>query len=240
MRTKIKLFLMLVLFLITLTLSEVLASSQYDWQLVRDDDGIQVYLKEFWADPIKSFRGIAHINSSVDSLLAVIIDINACTDWVHRCKNPILLLRKSFSECYHYQVHKLPFPAQNREFIFHSQISRSTQTGAVRIQMRAIPEFCQINSKKCSAIKKSLLVRVKHSHGHYLLEPVAKNITKVTWTHHTNPEGHLPIWLVNKLIKDMPYRTLQGLRKKVLSPKYQKAKLVLNTLGEITNLVVTE
>lgn len=237
MRTQFKLILLFVILLFT---CEIFANSQYDWKMVRDEDGIQVYLKEFWADPIKSFRGISLINSSVDSLLAVIVDINACTDWVHRCKNPLLLFRKSFSENYHYQVHQLPFPAHNREFIFHSKITRSSQTGAVRIQMKTIPNFCQNDIKACSLIPRSSLVRVKHSHGYYLLEPVAKNITRVTWTHHTDPEGHLPLWLVNQLIKDMPYRTLQGLRKKVLNHKYQKAKLVLNAQGAITDLVGIE
>lgn len=237
MRTKFKLMLLLIMFLFTF---ETFASSQYDWEMVRDEDGIQVYLKEFWADDIKSFKGIIHINSSVDSLLAVIVDVDACTDWVHRCKNPLLLFRKSFSESYHYQVHQLPFPAHNREFIFHSRISRSPQTGEVRIQMEAIPEFCQQNVKACSLIPKSSLVRVEHSHGQYLLEPVAHNITRVTWTHHTNPGGNLPLWLVNQLIKAMPYHTLQGLRKKVFNHKYQKARLVLNAQGAITDLVGIE
>ncbi|MCU7798669.1 MAG: hypothetical protein KZQ70_00650 [gamma proteobacterium symbiont of Lucinoma myriamae] len=237
MRTKFKLMLLLIMFLFTF---ETLASSQYDWNMVRDEDGIQVYLKEFWADHIKSFRGVIHINASVDSLLAVIMDIDACTDWVHRCKSPLLLFRKSFSESYHYQVHQLPFPAHNREFIFHSKISRSAQTGVVRTQMKAIPEFCQQSVEACSLIPKSSLVRVHHSHGYYLLEPIADNITRVTWTHHTNPEGHLPLWLVNHLIKEMPYRTLQGLRKKVFNHKYQKARLVLNAQGAITDLLGIE
>ena len=237
MRTKLNLSLLLVIFLIS---SEIVTSSQYDWKMVRDEDGIQVYLKKFWADPVKSFRGIVHINSSIDSVLALIMDIDACTDWVHHCKQPKLLFRKSFSECYHYQIHQLSFPMQNREFIFHSKISRSIQTGAVRIQMKVVPDFCHKNSNLCSIKEKSSLVRIKHSHGHYLLEPVANNITRVTWTQHTDPGGNIPMWMVNQLIQEMPYRTLQGLRKEVFNHKYQKAKLVLDAQGSITNIAGIE
>lgn len=164
-------------------------------------------------------------------------------------KNNVLLLNFpeiraefsiSFSECYHYQIHKLPFPARNREFIFHSKVTHSSQTGSVSVHMRAVPDFCQENPHLCTLISESELVRVKHSHGYYLLEPVDNKRTRVTWTHHTNPGGNLPIWLINSLIKEMPYRTLQGLRKKVLDSKYQQARMVINSQGNIINLLTAK
>lgn len=236
MGTRFKLMLLLAAFLL---LPGFIAGSEHDWQQVRDEDGIKVYLKKYWSDEVKSFRGEVLINTSLDSLLAVILDINACSDWVHRCKNPLLLLRKAFSEGYHYQVHKLPFPARNREFIFHSTITRSLKTSSVSIHMNVVPEFCAQNtSTTCSLIGNTSLLRVKHSHGHYLLEPLQDSLTRVTWTHHTNPEGNLPVWLINRLIREMPFQTLQGLRKKVFEDKYQKAKLIIDSHGKMVDLVM--
>lgn len=234
MRTEFKLILLLVALFVVQGMA---ANSNYDWNLVRDEDGIQVYLKKIWSDEVKSFRGVVEINASIDSLLAVIVDVKACTAWVHRCKNPAMLLRKSFNESYHYQVHTLPFPAKNREFIFHSTIIRSPDTGVVRVHMKTVPEFCTEKLPFCAKHSNASLVRVKHSHGYYLLEPIGINKTRVTWTHHTNPEGHLPLWLVNHLIREMPFRTLQGLRKTVQQEKYQKARLVINPLGNISELI---
>ena len=241
MRTKFKLiFFLAAFFFSSAFFTSIVASSEYDWKMVRDEDGIQVYLKSFWADDIKSFRGIIQINSSVDSLLAVILDIDACSEWVHHCIKPLLLAQISFSESYHYQVHKLPFPAINREFIFHSKVTRSPKTGSVSIQMNVEPKFCEDNAHLCLLIPETHLVRVKHSHGHYLLEPIDKNKTRVTWTQHTNPGGNLPIWLINSLVKKMPYLTLQGLRKKVFDKKYQQSKLVINSEGNIINMITSE
>ncbi|MCP3849539.1 MAG: hypothetical protein GY694_04780 [Gammaproteobacteria bacterium] len=213
--------------------TKVAADSEYDWKMVRDEDGIQVYLKSFWADDIKSFRGTVHINSSLDSLLAIIMDIDACTNWVHRCKNPLLLSKVSFSENYHYQIHQLPFPAKNREFIFHSKMEHFPDTGVVSIQMKAVPGFCQKHRQHCAIIPKTSLIRVEHSHGHYLLKPTGDHSTRVTWTHHTNPGGYLPRWLINSLIVEMPFRTLQGLRKAVRNSQYQKTQLIVNQAGRI-------
>lgn len=209
-----------------------IAGSEYDWKMVRDEDGIQIYLKKIWADEIQTFRGVIHINSSIDSILAVILDINACAEWVHHCKAPLLLVKKSFSECYHYQIHQLPFPLQNREFFFHSKATRSPHTGTISIQVNVIPDFC-VDNDLCPAFPDTNYIRVDHSHGEYLLEPINKNQTRVTWTHHTNPGGHLPEWLINSLIKKMPFYTLQGLRKQVFQNKYQKKRLRVNSQGEL-------
>ena len=212
-------------------------SSSFDWSLESDENGIKVYLKEIWAEDIKAFKGVVYINAPVDSLLAVILDIDACTDWIQHCQNPLMLERKNFSECYHYLIHNLPFPAVDREFILHTKISRNPISGAVTVNSESRPDYClQQQTPHCQLIKHSSLVRVRHSHGSYLLEPVKKGITKFTWTQHTKPGGILPAWLVNKMVREVPYLSLQSLRKKVTEKKYQKARLILDSDGAIIGM----
>lgn len=239
MRTKFKLDLWLTVLLLSifLAVSKFAVSSEYDWKLVRDEDGIQVYLQKYWADNIKAFQGVVYIHSSIDSILAVILNVKACPDWVHNCKQPRVLKRQSFSESYHYQIHSLPFPAKDREFILHSKVSRSAKTGAISIYTKAVPEFCEENTQYCSDLPEKNLLRIRHSHGLYLLEPVEHRITRVTWTHHTNPEGNLPGWLINSLLKEVPFCTLNKLREEVRSEKYQKTRLEINPQGEIVNFI---
>ena len=226
-----------ILFLFLSLFPMFIYSSSYDWNLERDENGIKVYLKEFWADDIKAFRGVVYINTSVDSLLAVILDIDACTDWVQHCQNPLMLKRINFSECYHYLVHNLPFPVVDREFILHTKISRNPVNGAVTVYSEARPDYClQQQTSHCQLIKHSSLVRIRHSHGSYLLEPVKKGLTKFTWTQHTDPGGNLPAWLVNIMIREVPYLTLQSLRKKATEKKYQKARLILDYEGSIIGM----
>ena len=228
MRTMFKLLLLLTVFLY----GSLADSSEYDWNKVRDRDGIQVYTRSFWADDIKSFKSIITINARIDSILAVIMDLDACNDWIHRCKKSTLLLRKSFSECYHYQVQSFPFLAQNRDLILHSKIERSHQQGAIIIHMRAAPYFCHNKPFLCKKIgDTSQLIRIKHAHGFYLLVPLQDKVTRVTWTQHTDPEGDLPSWLVNYMIHEMPYRTFLGLRNKVLEKKYSNARLLYDSKG---------
>ncbi len=213
-----------------------IASSEYDWVMVRDRDGIQIYLKEFWADEIKAFKGVAQIEASVDSLLAVITDIKACASWIHHCKNQELLLRQSFSECYHYQLHHLPFPAQNRDFIFHTRIRRIPETGEINIKVQAIPEFCTSHAQLCKKLPRYSAIRVQHSHGTYHLKPLGKKLTRVTWVQHTNPGGYLPHWIINSLLRNVPFKTLQNLRKLANEEKYRNARMLFNIQGQISDI----
>ena len=213
-----------------------IASSEYDWVMVRDEDGIQVYLKEYWADKVKAFKGVVQIEASIDSLLAVITDIKACTAWIHHCETQELLLRQSFSECYHYQLHHLPFPARNREFIFHTQIRRIPETGEVDIEVQALPEFCTSHTQLCKKIPRYSAIRVQHSHGTYHLEPLGKKLTRITWVQHTDPGGYLPHWVINNLLRNVPFKTLQSLRKLVKEEKYRNAQMQLNRQGQISDI----
>ena len=212
-------------------------SSSFDWNLEMEKNGIRVYLKELQTEDIKAFRGTISINASVDSLLAVIMDIDACTDWLQYCQNPLLLERINFSECYHYLIYNLPFPVVDREFILHTKIKRDHVSGAVTVYSISRPDYClQQQTSDCQLNKDTSLVLVKHSQGSYLLEPVENGITKLTWTQYTNPGGYIPAWLVNQIIRQVAYHTLQGLRVKVIEKKYLKARLILDSDGAIIGM----
>ena len=229
MRTLFKLII-----LPALLYSGLLLSSEYDWKKVMDQSGVQVYTRQYLNNDIKSFKGTIGINASIDSILAVIMDFDACNKWIHHCKQSTLLLRKSFSECYHHQVQTFPFLIQNRHFILHSKTIYFPKSGNILIRMNAITDFCVNNKSRCRNIGKTdHLIRIKHSHGYYLLESLHDNISRVTWVQHTDPEGDLPIWLVNQMITTMPYKTLLGLKKEVFEDKYQKKKLLINHEGKM-------
>lgn len=100
--------------------------------------------------------------------------------------------------------------------------------------MKAIANFCEKNSHYCKTIgDTSALIRIRHSHGYYLLEPLEADSSRVTWVQHTDPGGDLPNWIVNYMIQDMPYKTLRGLRKKVFEEKYQRTRLIISPENKI-------
>lgn len=232
MRSFIKTYLLISLLLV----SGQILGKETDKFLELDRDGIKVYLYGVNSPNIALFKAVTHIESSMDSILAVMFDNKNCVEWIHGCKNSFVLKDVGFNERYHYQSIYVPFPFKNREFIFHSVLKQDIVNKTVTITMFTVPDYCKNRqSEQCQKINQSNLVRVNHSVGTYKLEST-NNGTKITWIQYTDPAGNLPNWLVNKFVKDTPYWTFKKLAEKVKEDKYKYAKLIYDSKGNAVAL----
>jgi len=205
--------------------------NEFDPYLKINKDGIKVYIYSHKNSLFGTFKAITHINASLDSIIAVILDIESSTEWLDACEKSFLIKKLSFTEQYHYQIFTIPFPFKNRDFIFHSTMQHDPLSNAITITMSSAPDYCiDKQSEKCQEANQSGLVRVNKSIGTLKLEPDDKG-TKITWIQHTDPAGHLPAWLVNLLVKKTPYRSLIKLTEKVKEEKYKLARLIYDNNG---------
>ena len=198
-----------------------IGSAKAQWELVKNKDGIKVFLRTVPGSKIKEFKGVTNIDSSLDSILAVLDDTDACPQWIHNCKDPVKLSQISFNEGYVYQVIDFPFPVKDRDLILHSVMTQNADTKQVTIRLNAVPDY----------ISQTKNVRIKKSEGFYLLKPLPDGSIEVTWQHHTEAGGGIPIWLVNALLVDTPFNTLNNLRRIVKREKYQRARLKYSSDG---------
>lgn len=206
-------------------------ASEFDPYLKVNKEGIQVYVFGRKNSDFATFKAITHIQASLDSILAVMMDSRSCTQWIDSCENSFMINDISFNERYHYQIFDTPFPFVNREFIFHSTMEHNPEKKTVTIKMSSAPDYCNDKqSQACEKINQSTLVRVIKSVSTFKLEPVGNSI-KITWIQHTDPAGSLPAWLVNSFVKNTPYWTFKNLSKIVKEEKYKYAKLIYNDKG---------
>ncbi len=205
------------------------------WQLQKDEQGIRIYLRDVPDSSIKEFKGEIRINAGLGSLLAVMDDTNACPEWIYNCKDPILLEKINFIERYNFQISKMPLFITNRGIIFQTFLSQDPVSKTVTMKMRASPEYC--NNKKtrsCQYIKTLNFVPVLRSIGYYKFIPESDGWVRVIWQQHIEPGGNLPAWLVNSLLTDMPYNTLNNLRDIVRSHNYKGVRLLYGSDGLAT------
>jgi len=198
------------------------------WELMKDQYGVQLYLGTVKGTNVKAFKGVVQINSSINSLLAVMIDAKACPDWVHDCETSYLVHDKGVRDRYVYQSYDLMFPAGKRDYLFYASVNQNPITHSVSINMEAAPDFCNNNpDPKCTAINQSNNIMIQKSTGSYVLQPMADGSTLVTWEQFTDPAGNLPVFIVNQLVLNVPFMTLKGLQDIVKDQKYQFADNVL-------------
>ena len=199
-------------------------------------DGIKIYTFKHKGSEFTTFKALTHIKASLDSLLAVLLDNEACPEWVYACDDAFTIEHISFNERVHYQVSDIPFPFTDREFIFHSIMNQNPATKSIIISMSSHADYCHNNtSSPCRKINNSKLVRVRKTVGTYELVP-DNNGTKITWVQHTNLAGKLPKWLIDQFVTNTPYWTFRNLAEKVKEDQYDSARLIYDNDGIATAL----
>lgn len=225
----------LLIYFLSLT-GYVSGNDEKDSYLKLDKDGIKVYVFKNKYSDFATFRAVTVIHASMDSVLAVLLDNAAYTDWIHNCKQSLVIEKIDFYESYHYQVINIPFPFVDRDIMMHSTLKHDGSTKAFTITTSAVSDYCnEQQSSQCERVKQSPFVRIHQSTGTHKLESVDNGV-RITWVQHTDPAGGLPSWLVNNLVVDIPYKTLKNLTHKVKDEKYKYAKLMYGREGEVVAL----
>lgn len=167
-------------------------------------------------------------------------DHESCHEWVYSCIHSYVIKDISFNERYHYQILDIPFPFEDREFIFHSTLKQDPVTKVITITTKSVMNECQKNKLfMCNHPKEQGHVKVNVSIGFFKLEPVDNGV-QFTWMQHTDPAGNLPTWLVNQFIEETPYWTLKNLSQKVSEEPYKDAKLNYDQNGLAISLEMNQ
>jgi len=218
------------LFFVLLPLVSPLAiASAQDWQIRLVKDGITVQSRLPENAKYQEFRADTEIDATIAHAIALLSDNEACSEWLYRCKESRLLKEISPTERIFYQVSSLPFPAKSREAIFHAKIRYNSDKSAL-IEMTAAT----------SELSETKHLRIKDAIGTYTLEPLPNNRTKITWQLYVDPGGALPAWLVNAMLTDLPFKSLQAFRLLVLRPPYSQAEFVYDGDGQPIDIVFTK
>ncbi len=205
--------------LFTLLFSSTLEAKN-PWQLTKEKEGIQIYVRDNPNSALKIFRGVTTIPAKLSSLVAVLDDVKAMPKLLHNCQSAKTLKEVGNTSSTIYVVTKMQWPVKNRDSIVYSVLSQDKKTKKVLIKMQSQPKAVPL---------KQGMVRVQTMSGYWEFMPIiiaGKNSgkVKVTYELSLDPGGNLPKFLVNTLAVDFPFNTLKNLRQLVKKPAYRDAK----------------
>src|SRR5210317_1530153 len=107
-----------ILFLALTLLWSSVSSSQDDWKLKQDKDGIQIYSRENPLSDFDEFLATTQLNQSIHAFIAVLKDIPAIPDWMHSVKSSRLIELRGDTVQIYYTEAKAPFPLKNRDGVY--------------------------------------------------------------------------------------------------------------------------
>ncbi|RVU00412.1 lipid-binding protein [Mucilaginibacter limnophilus] len=193
--------------------------AQTDWKLKTEEDGIKVYLAPVSGSRVKAVKVECEYNAGPAALVAVLMDVKNCTEWVYHTKSCVLVKQVSPSELYYYSKISLPWPVENRDFVGHLTVSHDLKTHVITVDGPAVPGFVP---------EKKSIVRIANSKGRWTITPTGKNHIRVEYVLQVDPGGNLPAWLVNMFAAEGPIQSFKNLKLQVEKPQYQNAQLPSN------------
>lgn len=192
------------------------ASAQHNWKLDSETDGIKVYSAPVVESKVKALKVECDYNATLSQLIAVLLDVKTCTEWVYSTKSCTLLKRVSPSELYYYSEINIPWPAQNRDFVAHLTVTQNPETKVVYMDGPAVPGMVPV---------KKGIVRIEHSIGKWVITPVGEKRIHVSYTLQVDPGGAIPAWLVNMFAAEGPTQSFKKLKLQLQKPAYKDAEL---------------
>ncbi|WP_010490074.1 START domain-containing protein [Pseudomonas sp. S9] len=172
-----------------------------DWNLVKDEAGIKVYLSDVKGSEYKAYRGVTTVKADLPTLLKLQNDVAGSCAWIHECKMQKMLKHEG-DKTWIYAQFNTPWPVTPRDSVMEVTTRQDANGGATRV-MHGVPDY--LPSEKG-------FVRVSELEGRWVFTPKKAGEVEVVYEVHTEPGGSVPSWLANKFVVDAPFNTLKNYR----------------------------
>ncbi|MDD5507810.1 MAG: hypothetical protein PHD25_05700 [Bacteroidales bacterium] len=171
------------------------------WELVKDKNGLKIYLRPTEGSPYKTYKGEAVLTIKMEDLYKVLIDVGNYSKWVYECSESRLLSKVDNSEYTYYSLMHLPFPFDNRDMTTTMKVSFSSDTIYLATKLK---KTGQVQPRGLVAIaaydELTTLIRIDDRHVRMIMEG------------YFEPGGSLPAWLMNMFLSEGPYESIMKIK----------------------------
>lgn len=190
--------------LIILSLFYTGLMSQQAWEMMRDEDGIRIFIRDVADSDFKEFRGeITIICEAMQNILEAITDVGEYEKLFPDCYNPKTIRRIGDSLTVNYLITKTPWPFRDRDGIYEQTLRISSPDSVATISIKAIPDYLP---------KVDPYVRIQYGIGFWEIHKIALNRYLVVYQFHADPKEKVPWWIAKQFIVENPFITLRTLR----------------------------
>lgn len=189
-----------------------------DWELAVDSHEIRVWTRTIPDYPIREIRAETIVKSTLNGLVALLMDTGSAARWIYRTDRIDLLKRDDASGSFLIHVMTdFPWPLTDRDAVVEGRITQEPGSGIISVSSHAAPLSIYPATKD--------FVRMPDMEGGWTFQPLDQGQVKVIMTMRANPGGNIPAAVINLIIHETPYRTLRGLRQVIGEPRYQNARM---------------
>jgi len=178
------------------------------WNQVDADEGIRTWQRESPAQELPSFRGQAIIDAPLEAIQKVIEDVKRHPEWMQNCTDAKLIEPVSESDAIIYNRTHAPWPVWDRDVVLLTKHHWDVAGKVLTMTFESTaPEKAPLPERT---------VRMPQLRGYYRIERLGPKQSKVTYEVDADVGGSLPRWLAKRTAKELPFKTLDRLRKRVV------------------------
>lgn len=181
------------------------------WELLDQDNGIDVYRKSFPGSDVKGVGGEGLVKAPIAKILWVLMDHEHKPQWIDKFQSSYTIEELSPLVDIQYAAFNMPFPVKDRDFVYRYEFSVSPEQDAVIVAVQSVEH-------PSAPASKTIGVRGEIVKGRYILYPEGPEETRVIAEYLADPKGSLPSWVVNLVQRNWPSKTLINLRRQVGEP----------------------
>lgn len=185
-----------------------------EWELIRNDSirNIRTFGKQEDGKRIRSFRGEATFDASLETLARIHFDVENYKKWFYEVKDMRLLKKVSNTEYYYYAQYNAPATLPDRDAVLHAVIEPYTpRKGYMLLKVSAAPDYMPPTPG---------LVRMTAQEMTVKFIPQGANRTQLEFEGYVDPGGLAPVWAINFVQRRAPYVTMVGLGRMAQLPAY--------------------
>ncbi len=190
------------------------ADQPIDWELIKDENNIQVYVFETDYSDIVKAKTRTIIKAPINQVKKTLDDIGRRHEWI-----PFLKISKALSEYKNnrrieFSHFSAPWPASDRDFVYQIELITESDKQLVYKMKSVDSELMPENRER---------IRADLYESIYTLTAVDKNTTEVELVFHADPKGWLPNWIINIIQRVLPYKILRNLKIRLSSETVHKS-----------------
>jgi hypothetical protein len=157
------------------------------------------------------------------TIIALMADLDSYPKWNVNCVYAEIIVPKKENVMIQYFINSAPWPVKGRDVILKTTEKTDLSKMADDNNENVVIEINIDSVDELLVPLKKEYVRIKKLKGLWLFEGLKNNKTQITYVISTDIGGNIPDAINNIVNKDIPYKTIIGIRKMVMQDKYIEA-----------------
>ncbi len=184
------------------------------WDFKKEKQGIKVFTRESTIDNLKELKITTSVTAQLNSIVAVLNDVDSYKDWVYKTKEAKILERVNENSVYYYSESEMPWPLSNRDVCVYSTLLQDPVTKTITSTSSSRHTYIE---------NKNGIVRVEVLESKWVFTPLEDGTVDINYQMKTDPGGNIPLWMYNLAIDQGPVQTILGFKKMLNNSRYKNA-----------------